>query len=460
MSDRTLYRIVISLFIVCILCCTILLARRAPGNQKPIQLPPPFQAEEAYSAEAALKATGILTNSLTMEDTISRALFIRLIVGALGAEPVTQNLSFPGETWYSPYVKAGYAIGLFENSTTNMSFTPTNGFLMGTLGYSDMELPITRHDALTIITNALPPENQHSLSAQLELEILNKYFSVSETSADYLSSPLTCGEAVICAYKLMEEDLALPTQQEDEIASLEDCIREGRILHAGGRISSSDGKVYTYTNSAEALVNAYRAGNRVMEFDFMQTSDNHLALIHDWSNNTAPTISNGEPLCLEDWLQTKIYNNFTPLCLESLVDFMREHPDLYIITDIKDNNVDATAIIAATCPDLLDRFVIQIYKDSEYTPISQLGFKNIIYTLYNLPKEQKEDTAHLVAFAAENPLVGYTYPDSWREVPGYTEEMKQAGVMLFVHTINDLSEIEACYSEGITAVYTDIVEKE
>lgn len=36
--------------------------------------------------------------------------------------------------------------------------------------------------------------------------------------------------------------------------------------------------------------------------------------------------------------------------------------------------------------------------------------------------------------------------------------MREIGVMLFVHTINDQEDIAACYSEGIDAVYTDNVE--
>ena len=104
-------------------------------------------------------------------------------------------------------------------------------------------------------------------------------------------------------------------------------------------------------------------------------------------------------------MQVNIYNEFTPLCLESLVGFMRGHPDLYIVTDVKSNNADTVAILAETCPDHVD---------------------------------------HWIAFAKEHPLLGYTYPKSCRTVERYIEEMKKAGVILFTHTINDPAELEAC----------------
>lgn len=419
-------------------------------------------------AIAALREADILTKSLYMDDAVNRALFIRLIVGALGAELPEADASVPGETWYAPYVKAGYAIGLFGDSRKDMSFTPTDGFYMGKRGYEEMELPISRYDAAAIVSHALPAETdeanitfseedtkQTSAILQKHIKRAVKYIPLLDDGRFHGDNSLTCREAILCAWKLMTEDVPLSTVTEQQVPSAKEVLSDGRIVHAGGRISDKDGNDYTYTNSAEALVNAYRLGNRIMEFDFMHTPDGHLACIHKWESAVSPLITDGEALSLEEWLQVEVYNNFTPLCLESLVGFMREHPDFYIVTDVKDGNTDAAELIADACPDLIDRFIIQIYKDSEYTKINELGFNNIIYTMYNLSKAEKQDTAHWVTYAADHPLLGYTYQKSWRNVEGYTDKMKETGIMLFVHTINDKADIEACYSEGFTSVYTD-----
>lgn len=267
---------------------------------------------------------------------------------------------------------------------------------------------------------------------------------------------LSCAEAAVYAWKLLTGGFPRPTAGTRQTPPLEGLLLEnGRIIHAGGEIAGENGENYTYTNSAEALVNAYRSGNRVMEFDFTWTSDGQLACLHDWSILPDPSITDETPLSLEEWLQVKVCGQFTPLCLESLANFMREHPDLYVVTDVKDRNADAARLIAESCPDLTDRFIIQIYQDSEYNEIAAAGFQHIIYTLYKLPPAGKRDVEKLVRFAAEHPLLGYTYPNELRRTWRYTERMKEAGVQLFVHTVNAQKEIDACYSEGIDAVYTD-----
>lgn len=163
------------------------------------------------------------------------------------------------------------------------------------------------------------------------------------------------------------------------------------------------------------------------------TSCKPLASIHDWSSAVSSSIRDGTPPALEEWLQGNVCGTFTPLCLESLAGFMREHPALYIVTDVKDHNVAAVGIIAENCPDLMDRFIIQICQDREYNEIAALGFRHIIYTLYNLPPADKRDTKSLSEFAADHPLLGCTCPKELRRVWRYTKRMKEIGVKLFVH---------------------------
>lgn len=425
--------------------------------------------KETAAAEAGLREAGVLTEDLDMDGAVSRAMFICLVVGALGAEVPEPETTIPGETWYAPYVKAGYASGLFTNSGEDMSFLPTGGFFMGGRGYDEMEQPILRRDAAAVVAHALPAEEAGAAFTdadrlaelpellQAEIQTAAKLLPPLEDGSFRGDDYLSCGEAVVCAWKLMEEG-RLPSPVERPIPTAEEALRQsGRVIHAGGYIVGPSGKGATYTNSAEALVNAYRAGNRVMEFDFMGTSDGHLAGTHDWLSAVSPAITDGVPLSLEEWMSVDVYGEFTPLCLESLADFMRQHPDLYIVTDVKDSNTEAAAIIAEACPDLVDRFIIQIYKDSEYDEIAALGFQNIIYTLYNLPAADKRDTEHLAEFAAEHPLLGYTYPEALRREWRYTAKMQKIGVLLLTHTINDRDEISACYAEGIDAVYTDNV---
>lgn len=424
-------------------------------------------ADAVAQAAQNLEAMGVLSagerQDLSRDTTLSRADFISLVARALGGEaPEAQ----PGETRYARWVKTGYRQGLFSHSGEDMTFTPTDGFRMGEKGYSEMEQLIGRSDAAAILAHAylaksgqqlILEDGANRLEREIQLVTEQDLLPALADGEFHGDSNLSKGEALVCAWKLAQ----LPGTVNSTSATalpLAEALKLGRVIHAGGRIPDETGKNRTYTNSAEALVNAYRKGNRVIELDFSQTSDGHLACIHGWSGRYSADVTDGVPLSLQEWREARIYGSLTPLYLESVADFMRQHPDLYIVTNVKDDNIAAAAKIAQACPDLLDRFVIQIYHDDEYAPVAELGFSHIIYTLYNLSVARKQDTEHWREYAAEHPLAGYTFPQEWFEKEGYVEAMLQTGIPLMVHTIDKQEDVDACYAAGITAVYTNMTE--
>lgn len=105
----------------------------------------------------------------------------------------------------------------------------------------------------------------------------------------------------------------------------------------------------------------------------------------------------------------------------------------------------------------MDRFIIQIYNESQYDAIRALGFEHILFTLYMMPWNVKTDTEYLARFARTHPLLGYTFADVLCDRAGYVEGMKKAGVPLYVHTVNDPQRQEALFRMGISGVYTDCV---
>lgn len=235
----------------------------------------------------------------------------------------------------------------------------------------------------------------------------------------------------------------------DSHAELQESIRY--ITHAAGTIDGMTG-----SNSLEALQQAYDAGCRYIEIDFQFTADGELACIHDWYRQYTSAIpEDGTALTLEAFKACRIYDTYTPLWLDSLADFMISHPDLYIITDIKTDNPSAAAMIAADYPDLVNRFIIQIYDGSEYDAVREAGFEHIIYTLYMLDWNSKTDTEALCTYAAGHPLLGYTFSYELCDVEGYVEGMLDAGVPLYVHTVNGDDEQQKYLDMGISGIYTD-----
>lgn len=233
------------------------------------------------------------------------------------------------------------------------------------------------------------------------------------------------------------------------------------IVHAAGELWGTDsGGVYRSflgSNSLEGLEQCADAGQWTVELDFNFTSDGFLACIHDWMPEYIDGIAEWIPLPLEEFLASEIYWNFTPVSLAQVADFLREHEEMLIVTDIKDRFDEAAALIAETCPDLLNRFVIQIYQPEQYDTVRALGFEQIIYTLYQLDWEDKTDWRALGKFAKRHPLVGFTFSYELCEVPGFVDGMLKSGVPLYVHTVNGKEEQQKYFDMGITGVYTDDV---
>ena len=241
---------------------------------------------------------------------------------------------------------------------------------------------------------------------------------------------------------------------ESKVLEIQNIIKQEKyIIHAAGFVKDSNEENHMYTNSKEALYNCYEEGNRVCEIDFSFSKDNKLVCIHDWEQIHIDGETLDKKVDLNTFLKGRIQGEFTPIWIEDIVNFMKEHKDFYVVTDIKDNNVKACKAIAKYCPELMDRFIIQIYHGKEYNKIVNLGFNNIIYTLYETNIFER-DINVLQSFAAKKKLVGFTFWYYWADDVEFLNSMKETNVPIYVHTINDVEKRESYFPKGITATYT------
>ena len=233
--------------------------------------------------------------------------------------------------------------------------------------------------------------------------------------------------------------------------------KEQLIIHAAGRYVTDDGKELYYTNSSEALENAYEAGRRVIEMDFMFTTDGYPVCAHNADGEWALGFPFANAPTHEEFMNSKVYDCLTPLDIYGLIDFMREHADLYIVTDMKDalwSGTDKFEVLKKCAPDLMNRFIIQIYHDEEYDIVKNLGFPYVIYTLYAADEDERELAAILDA-CRNMELVALTMPDVWVDDAGFVSKVNETGVPLFVHTINDKKEMERFGELGVKGFYSD-----
>lgn len=234
-----------------------------------------------------------------------------------------------------------------------------------------------------------------------------------------------------------------------------------RIIHAAGNIDS-----YAYTNSKEALDLSLANGHRLIEIDFLFTSDAHLVLRHDFEDETIQdgfVAENGTLPTLETFLNTKIYGKYTPMDIDALLLVMNEYEDLYIVTDTKEKDLSSVldAITqrakALGLEHVLDRFVVQFYKYDDYKKLKkQTVFDNFIFTTYKLGKEIKsEGFDKIIAFSVENQIDAVTIPKKYA-----TEEtirlFTENGLTLYTHTINSEKKEANLKDLGIAGIYTDM----
>ena len=222
-----------------------------------------------------------------------------------------------------------------------------------------------------------------------------------------------------------------------------------KIIHAGGAIDNHVG-----SNSLEALNTSYAKGYRFIEMDFRFSSDGEAVCIHDWSKYYSSQLGS-TPVTAAEFAKVRIYNHYTSVTLDSLAAWLGEHPDVYIITDCKDDNLTLLTKIAREYADLMPQMIPQIYQYAEYETVRALGYSNIILTLYCLPTyAEKADGAANAAFAKQHGLLAVT-ADATLANADFVRAFTDAGVPLFVHTVNDLSEQQRLYDLGVTCIYTD-----
>ena len=226
-------------------------------------------------------------------------------------------------------------------------------------------------------------------------------------------------------------------------------LRPTLISHAGGGIETG-----TYFNAREAFDLHYQEGHRYFEADLSWTSDGRLVLVHDWDErfNEWFLDADGRP-SLEQFQEMRMRNGLSQMSLSDLYVWMLEHEDVFLVTDVKERNVAALRWIARTSRGLQERFIPQVYQLAEFSQTRELGYRNIILTLYRIddPPERIFD------FAMEHDLFAITMPADRALNDGFAERLTTRGVFVYVHTINSLEKWKGLRHRGVTGIYTDFI---
>ena len=233
------------------------------------------------------------------------------------------------------------------------------------------------------------------------------------------------------------------------------------------------------TNSLEAMEYNYANGTRLFEVDLIETSDGELVARHDWFPylyelleqpifaELGLTLSPEEIaesqeeiiLSVDRFKTLPIHDTYTPLTFDDILKLMKRYPDIYIITDIKTNELeDAKRVfqkivnaVKEQNPYLLQRIIPQTYNQETYEALSEIhDFENVFYTLYM----ETSSIDDILEFCIEKDIEGVVMPISYFS-PEFISRLNELGIASYVHTMNTEEEMTYYLSNGVTGIYSD-----
>lgn len=232
------------------------------------------------------------------------------------------------------------------------------------------------------------------------------------------------------------------------------------VAHAGGGVDGLNG-----TNSREAFEASCRAGYRAIELDFAETADGQIVARHDWLAVTATILGQplvqlgGVPWTVAEVLATPIRGHYHTLDLPTLADLLARYPAVRLITDTKATDATNTrrifrklvAVLRARGAKLPDQVVPQFYNEAMGRAVLEVHpFPDRILTLYQLAASDDE-----VLAICERLRVNVVTMPPWRARPAFLARLAHAGVLGYVHTINEPAVMAAFRGRGVYGFYTD-----
>ncbi len=233
------------------------------------------------------------------------------------------------------------------------------------------------------------------------------------------------------------------------------------VAHALGNAGS-----YTYTNTKDALEESVAEGYKTLEVDLSLTSDGEVVCRHTWYSDEFGVSYDGEIPDLATFEREKYYGELTPLTGRGLLEYWAEHPELYFVTDVKqDENTNLLEVLEKLVDlaeetgneALLDHLIVQLYAIEDYDKINAIyPVKHWLFTTYQLSDTQGAEV-EAAAFASEKGFGVLTVP-AWCMGSDYFIELTQEyGLNLFIHTIDKYEDVERASRRGIYGYYSDFL---
>jgi hypothetical protein len=246
----------------------------------------------------------------------------------------------------------------------------------------------------------------------------------------------------------------------------------GFVAHAFGSV---DG--HTYTNSLEAFRRNYARGFRVFEVDHVLLGDGTALAAHDGTESSYGLTKSFKESTWADVVRAgrKYLGTYTVLRSQDILRLMIDHPDIYIIGDFKYSRTDLLRAYVRQAdalgrPQLIERLFPHVATQEElYADRAFYPLRNYVLALYMTQfKGRYEDWKAIDVVKRERtPAVMMWWRDRDLSVSlienarqgrryrkAFTDGLKAAGAVPYVHSIRDPVQVQRFWDLGIP-VYSD-----
>jgi len=230
-------------------------------------------------------------------------------------------------------------------------------------------------------------------------------------------------------------------------ADEEETAYERVIAHGAGVY-----KGYETTNSIEAINHAIANGYKIIELDMELSSDNKIIMLHDWDRTTMHYFGANFPkkLSQSQFLHLSVYGELEVLTFDKLAEILEKNQDVRIVTDTKGDNLELLTAISDQYPDLVKRFIPQIYDYDQWGEVEELGYTDIIFTLYAMADL---DVGKLISFVTSHDIYAVAIPDYLAE-RGICRQLSDQGIIVYVHPVSNYEDALRFIKQGAYGVYS------
>lgn len=196
------------------------------------------------------------------------------------------------------------------------------------------------------------------------------------------------------------------------------------IAHASGMIDN-----YKYTNCLEALELNYKKGFRLFELDILKTRDGKYVAAHDWEKwKKITNYPDSVPTTYDEFIKYKIYGKYTPLDIEKINNWFKNHPDAILVTD----KVNEPKVFAKIFVDP-NRLMMELFDMNAVIEGVAIGIKSAMPTQSLIEKMTKSELLTLNTIGVKNIAISRRFILKNTEI---LKELKSKNIKAYAFHLN------------------------